>query len=176
MQMDLDARVMLLALTKNRWPGCKKDVALFIVANDQGAELGTICSQRVISEQTGISTSLVRRYLRELVDEGVLERHDGGGPRGHAFRFHDFARWRSRWFGAHARFDRDWPLKRESAVGQLLLLLRPENARKTRSAARPVAPLSTTAARSVASLYAPTGATRPATRKRCNRDRHVFTN
>jgi hypothetical protein len=150
--LSLEDRVMLLAVTKIRWPGCKKDVFLYVFANhDPRYELGIECSQRTIAEFTGISRTLVRLYLNELVDEKVLERYEGGGPRGHAFRpVLEFDLWRSRWFGAYPDFDRDWPIKQNSAVGDLMLLLAPPIDRKPGSAARPGVPLGVSAARNLA--------------------------
>lgn len=158
--MDLDNRALLYALSKIRWADSKHRLVAYVIANDQGAELGTILSQQAAGEETGISRTLVRKYFAELVDECVLERHDGGGPRGHAYRVNRaFDEWRVPWFGAHPVVDRDWPIKREKAIAQIVLFLCPPEGHKTRSAARPVARLTLTAARSGARLWGATRAT-----------------
>lgn len=151
--LDVADQLLLLAITKIRWPGCKKDVFHYVFASYAGdedqPELGIECSQRVISEWTGISRTLVRRYLAELVDEKVLECHPGGGPRAHAFRpGAEFDIWRSRWFGAWTGFDSDWPLKRARAVAELECVL----ARLTAPVARTGGPVGLTAARQSARL------------------------
>lgn len=147
--LDDEARVMLMAVTKMAWPGGKFRVFLFVYANQAASENGVECSQRVITEWTGISANVVRQYLKQLVDEKILERYDGGGPRGHAFRVvAEFALWRSRWFGSRPGVDHDWHLKQSAAVAELEVLFLTLEMRKNATVARPDRPLGLTVARS----------------------------
>lgn len=114
-----------------------------VVTNDQGAEAGTLLSEREAAEWTGMSRNSVEAGFGQLVELRVLLRHDGGGPRAHAYRVNpDFRDWRV-----------DWQPGRDVALFRIHRLLHPELGRKPRTAAHPVGALTTTVARPPARLW-----------------------
>src|SRR5579862_943407 len=137
---------------------------LFVLLNDQGNAAGTILSEREVNDFTGISRTMVYRHLGELVERRVLLQHAGGGPRGHAYRVNPRVReWLVPWLSAAApaRLEasehfaapsRSWLAKREIALGRIRSLWWPVTDPKTRSAARPVRAVTSTAARDDARL------------------------
>lgn len=158
-RLDVPTYVLEYALSMIDWRApVRFRLVMYVHANRQRDARLTVLSLANTCEETGISPTIAHRQYGELVDAGVLERFDGGGPRGHAYRVSArFDLWQVPWLGERAPApnespSREWLLKRNVALAQIDRLLRPPVESNDGTVARPGARLTATAARTYARL------------------------